>query len=448
MAYKLCKELIGHEKDVRCCCSYVDESGEEIIVTGSRDKRIVVWKLTPLGVFEPNKIITSHANYVNCLCVIPPDLSCGRLETLLASGGADNAVHVHSLRPDIKEPLKVFTGHKDSVSGLACLSGVLVSVAWDGKLCIWNEVPLFEVAHIPSCYCVAGLEGSVTELGGLQGSFFLTGGADQAVKLWLSVENSVKMIRMYSGHTGTVRDIKVISKDVFFTVSNDQTMKQWNMQSGECLLSLLCHDSYIYSLSLFHEPSGNAITSGEDGTAKVWEGGVCAQTLVFPTQSIWSVHCLKNGDFVVGASDGKARVFTSDPTRYAPEDDLELFEKESLKFTSESGKSLDPQKFPGVEALKTPGKKHGDTQVVNNNNQLEVYQWNGVEWELIGHASGEKVSQEKDDSQPTRLQNGKWLYEGKEYDYVIPTEIEEDFGKVRKLQLPYNKSSESLLCSR
>ena len=30
------------------------------------------------------------------------------------------------------EPLKVFTGHKDSVSGLACLSGVLVSVAWDG----------------------------------------------------------------------------------------------------------------------------------------------------------------------------------------------------------------------------------------------------------------------------------------------------------------------------
>ena len=81
MAYKLCKELIGHEKDVRCCCSYVDESGEEIIVTGSRDKRIVVWKLTPLGVFEPNKIITSHANYVNCLCVIPPDLSCGRLES-------------------------------------------------------------------------------------------------------------------------------------------------------------------------------------------------------------------------------------------------------------------------------------------------------------------------------------------------------------------------------
>ena len=43
-----------------------------------------------------------------------------------------------------------------------------------------------------------------------------------------------------------------------------------------------------------------------------------------------------------------------------------------------------------------------------------------------------------------RLPSGKWLYEGKEYDYIIPTEIEEDFGVVRKLKLPYNKDSKSL----
>ena len=78
MAYKLSKDLIGHENDVRCCCSYVDELGDEIIVTGSRDKRIIVWKYTPLGGFEPKKTISSHTSYVNCLCVIPPDPSSGR----------------------------------------------------------------------------------------------------------------------------------------------------------------------------------------------------------------------------------------------------------------------------------------------------------------------------------------------------------------------------------
>ena len=36
-------------------------------------------------------------------------------------------------------------------------------------------------------------------------------------------------------------------------------------------------------------------------------------------------------------------------------------------------------------------------------------------------------------------------FNAQEYDYVIPTEIEEEFGKVRKLKLPYNKTSESLL---
>ena len=30
-------------------------------------------------------------------------------------------------------------------------------------------------------------------------------------------------------------------------------------------------------------------------------GGICAQSLPLPAQSVWCVHCLRNGDFVVGA---------------------------------------------------------------------------------------------------------------------------------------------------
>lgn len=41
---------------------------------------------------------------------------------------------------------------------------------------------------------------------------------------------------------------------------------------------------------------------------------------------------------------------------------------------SKEGQKLDASRFPGPEALSQPGKKHGDTQVVRNNNQLEVYQ--------------------------------------------------------------------------
>ena len=42
------------------------------------------------------------------------------------------------------------------------------------------------------------------------------------MKLWCYDGSNVKMVKLYAGHTGTVRDIKIHSRDVFFTASNDQ----------------------------------------------------------------------------------------------------------------------------------------------------------------------------------------------------------------------------------
>jgi len=65
----------------------------------------------------------------------------------------------------------------------------------------------------------------------------------------------------------------------------------------------------------------------------IFLGGSCDQTILLPAQSVWSVHYLENGDFVVGSrcvhvvntshfinrivSDYKARVFSADQTRQA-----------------------------------------------------------------------------------------------------------------------------------
>ena len=61
-------------------------------------------------------------------------------------------------------------------------------------------------------------------------------------------------------------------------------------------------------------------------------GSSCELTIQLPAQSVWIVHCLENGDFVVGSryqkrlnnlyittslSDHKARVFSADETRQA-----------------------------------------------------------------------------------------------------------------------------------
>ena len=43
------------------------------------------------------------------------------------------------------------------------------------KVCIWQDIPIFEGAHIPSVFCIAGIDNVDSLFGGLQGTFFLTG---------------------------------------------------------------------------------------------------------------------------------------------------------------------------------------------------------------------------------------------------------------------------------
>ena len=43
------------------------------------------------------------------------------------------------------------------------------------------------------------------------------------------------------------------------------------------------------------------VTSGEDRTIRIWEGGECQQTITLPAQSVWSVAYLQNGDIVAGS---------------------------------------------------------------------------------------------------------------------------------------------------
>ena len=52
----------------------------------------------------------------------------------------------------------------------------------------------------------------------------------------------------------------------------------------------------------------------------------CRQTITLPAISVWTCCPLPNGDIVVGSSDGVVRVFTSQPDRYAPEEDLVAFQ--------------------------------------------------------------------------------------------------------------------------
>lgn len=60
--------------------------------------------------------------------------------------------------------------------------------------------------------------------------------------------------------------------------------------------------------------------------------GKLSQSLPIPAISAWCVSILDNGDIVVGCSDNRIYVFTTDEKRTASQDLIALFDAELTKF--------------------------------------------------------------------------------------------------------------------
>jgi len=56
------------------------------------------------------------------------------------------------------------------------------------------------------------------------------------LKVWNLSDNSY--IFALNGHTGSISCIKLSSDGSIFSGSEDKTVKIWNIQSGECLLTI------------------------------------------------------------------------------------------------------------------------------------------------------------------------------------------------------------------
>ena len=162
------------------------------------------------------------------------------------------------------------------------------------------------------------------------------------------------------------------------------------------------------------------------------------QTLALPSQSIWSCLCLNNGNIAVACSDGSIRLFTQDERQMATKQEMEEFERELAQFaiplkSNQTLSQLNRTELPGVEALGVPGKRDGQTLMINNGTEIEVHQWDSseVRWVKIGVAVGSS------EGAGGGASGAKTSYLGKDYDYVFDIELD-DSGP--KLKLPYNLS--------
>jgi phospholipase A-2-activating protein len=286
---------------------------------------------------------------------------------LVVTGSQDKSILVHSIDPTVSEPVATYIGHKDLVSCLIYQDSCVISGSWDSTIRVWDAPCIVLKAHEPAVWTLAGLH----DFDGT--NRILSGGADKMIKLWDISTSSC--IQEYRGHGDVVRDVKVLSAEVFISASNDCTICRWNIHTGQRLNELYGHQAFVYNLSLMCTGNG-FVSCGEDSTMKVWKDTECVQTISLPCISVWCVGCSSSGDIVVGSSDSVARVFTMDPSRIASPQHIQTFLSNVEEFqNSRNKKSIDVSSLPKMSvALSEPGQKTGDTKLVNNNGKAEVYQ--------------------------------------------------------------------------
>ncbi|CAK9827068.1 Phospholipase A-2-activating protein [Anthophora retusa] len=420
--YKLRTSLFGHASDVRAVATFADGT----IVSTSRDETARIWK--PSGNdkdYEHTATLRGHTNFVTSVCVINP--SERNPTGFIITGSHDKTIRIYV--PDQTEPINIIKSHQDTVCKLrtGMKEGTFLSSSWDMSAKLWNLSDLSKpqlnlLGHTAAVWCVTDLSnGSI-----------VTGSADKLVIIWTG-DGSIQ--HKLSGHTDCVRDISAISSNEFLTCANDATVRHWNAPLGTCLGTYCGHENYIYSI-LALENGSSTFTCGEDRTLRIWNSGELCQTITLPTQSVWCLALLPNGDVVTGSSDGFVRIFTCDPERYANPETLQEFEQEIANVKLNAEQELGGIKIkdlPDAEALLQPGQRDGQTKIVNDGDAVRAYSWsqNEQRWIKIGNVMGA--------SGGSAATSGKQLYNGIEYDYVFSVDIQDG---VPPLKLPYNNDQD------
>jgi F-box and WD-40 domain protein CDC4 len=217
---------------------------EEMIITGSRDSTLRVWKLPKPG---DRSIMQTGSS---------------------AAGDLDNPYFVRAL-----------TGHHHSVRAIAAHGDTLVSGSYDCTVRVWKvstgETIQRLQGHTQKVYSVV-LDHARNRC--------ISGSMDNMVKVW-SLETG-QCIFTLEGHTSLV-GLLDLSHERLVSAAADSTLRIWDPENGQCKSRLCAHTGAITCF----QHDGQKVISGSDRTLKMWnvKTGEFVQDLLTDLSGVWQV---------------------------------------------------------------------------------------------------------------------------------------------------------------
>jgi WD40 repeat protein len=137
----------------------------------------------------------------------------------------------------------------------------------------------------------------------------VSGSTDQTVRVWDLT--SGECTATFKGHTSDVRCVAVTPDgSIALTGSNDKTLRVWDLASGQCTATLIGHTDWVTCVAI--TPDGKHAISGSYMTLRVWDldTGECTATLEGHSGWVKCVAVTPNRTWAIsGSNDTTLRVW-------------------------------------------------------------------------------------------------------------------------------------------
>lgn len=271
------------------------------LVSGSTDRSVRVWDIEK---GKCTQVFQGHTSTVRCLVILKPTQIGETLdgqpvmmpkEPLIITGSRDSTLRVWKLpQPgdrsimqtgpsanDHDNPyfIRALTGHHHSVRAIAAHGDTLVSGSYDCTVRVWKistgEVLHRLQGHSQKVYSVV-LDTARNRC--------ISGSMDNMVKVW-SLETGACIFNL-EGHTSLV-GLLDLSHQRLVSAAADSTLRIWDPENGQCKSTLCAHTGAITCF----QHDGQKVISGSDRTLKMWnvKTGEFVKDLLTDLSGVWQV---------------------------------------------------------------------------------------------------------------------------------------------------------------
>lgn len=421
-----------HHDDIRSITMYQNPvDGSRKLVTVSRDSEAKIFSLDSDG------FIDFHADHtfflptqISTVCVI--DRS--DLPTVLFIFGCLNG-HQYVFHGLEQNASQCITLHQNNVCIIRADSTQtrIASGSWDHTTIVFK---LDAQNQLIKMLKIVGHQESVMDVQFIRSDLLLTASSDRSIVLWnlnIVPGGSAQQQQAFQGHEDCVRGL-LLSKheDGFYSISNDQTVRYWNMNSGMCERTYVGHEHFIFNINRLTKEY--FLTCGENNAIIIWNERQTTpwQSLKLPTVTIWSVLSTSSNVFYAAGSDGILYIFTNHVDRRPDDQSQMLFDEMLVKQTKIPFASVAHLKLYEENSLVTiPPRNDNERRLIRSmlDNTILVYEWN-QSWKPVGHVPD--YNQEEFDHR-----TGRVPYNDEFFDEVFNVKLNQ-----KNYKLPFNREQD------